>query len=160
MDYKQQPRVLSLPQRAAARPGDRHTSLALYILLRGITLLIRCGNKPDAPLAVRKALAPTRWKHGDTALMCLATSQITYSWIMMPHTLPKSYVKFLNKHGGRQQWHYDAAKVRLYLNNSCHCLSSVLWPGPVSCSTVARHCSSHCWSRMLAAPTKASPHGA
>lgn len=98
---------------AAARPGDRHTSLALYILLRGITLLIRCGNKPDAPPVVRKALTPTRWKHGDTALMCLATSQITYSWIMMPHTLPKSYVKFLNKHGGRQQWHYDAAKVRL-----------------------------------------------
>lgn len=96
---------------AAVRPGDRHTSLALYILLRGITLLIRCGNKPDAPPAIRKALAPTRWTHGDTALMCLATSQITYSWIMMPHTLPKSYVKFLNKHGGRQQWHYDAAKV-------------------------------------------------
>lgn len=107
----------------STRPGDRHTSLALYILLRGITLLIRCGNKPDAPPTVRKVLAPTRWKHGDTALMCLATSQITYSWIMMPHTLPKSYVKFLNKHGGRQQWHYDAAKVvPLYIHMSCQCL--------------------------------------
>ena len=109
------------------RPGDRHTSLALYILLRGITLLIRCGNKPDAPPTVRKVLTPTRWKHGDTALMCLATSQITYSWIMMPHTLPKSYVKFLNKHGGRQQWHYDAAKVMpLCVPLSCQSVVLVL----------------------------------
>lgn len=90
--------------------NDRHTSLALYILLRGATLIIRCGNKPDAPPAVRKALTPTRWKHGDTALMCVATSQILYSWIMLPHTLPSTYIKFLNRHGGRQQWHYNAAR--------------------------------------------------
>ena len=96
---------------ASCRPNDRHTSLALYILLRGVTLLIRCGNKPDAPPAVRKVLIPTRWQHGDTTLMCLATSQILYSWIMMPHTLPSSYIKFLNRHGGRQQWHYNAARV-------------------------------------------------
>lgn len=96
---------------AFCRPNDRHTSLALYILLRGVTLLIRCGNKPDAPPAVRKVLTPTRWQHGDTTLMCLATSQILYSWIMMPHTLPPSYIKFLNRHGGRQQWHYNAARV-------------------------------------------------
>ncbi|KAL3143001.1 hypothetical protein ABBQ38_003280 [Trebouxia sp. C0009 RCD-2024] len=92
------------------RSNDRHTSLALYILLRGATLIIRCGNKPDAPPAVRKALTPTRWKHGDTALMCVATSQILYSWIMLPHTLPSTYIKFLNRHGGRQQWHYNAAR--------------------------------------------------
>lgn len=91
-------------------PQDRHTSLALYILLRGATLLIRCGNKPDAPPAVRKVLTPTRWKHGDSAMMCVATSQILYSWIMMPQTLPPAYVKFLNRHGGRQQWHYNAAR--------------------------------------------------
>ena len=97
----------------AGRAKDRHTSLALYILIRGVTLLIRCGNKPDAPPAVRQALAPTRWRHGDTALMCIATSQICYSWIMMPHTLPSAYIKFLNKHGGRQQWHYNAARVSM-----------------------------------------------
>ena len=104
------------------RTKDRHTSLALYILLRGATLIIRCGNKPDAPPAVRKALAPTRWAHGDTALMCLATSQICYSWIMMPHTLPSTYIRFLNKHGGRQQWHYNAARVSLHEP----CLSTAL----------------------------------
>ncbi len=60
-----------------------------------------------------RLLAPTRWKHGDTALMCLATSQIGYSWIMRPSTLPPSYVHFLNRHGGREMWHYEAVRVRL-----------------------------------------------
>ena len=60
----------------ASRPKTRHHSLALYILLRGITLLVRCGNKPDAPPAVRKLLTITRMKHGDTALMCACTSQV------------------------------------------------------------------------------------
>ena len=59
-----------------------------------------------------RLLAPTRWKHGDTALMCLATSQIGYSWIMRPSTLPSSYVNFLNRHGGRELWHYAAVRVR------------------------------------------------
>ena len=61
------------------RPKTRHHSLALYILLRGITLLVRCGNKPDAPPAVRKLLTVTRLKHGDTALMCACTSQVSVS---------------------------------------------------------------------------------
>jgi len=45
------------------------------VLLRGVTLLVRCGNKPDAPPAARALLAPTRWRHGDTGLMCLCTAQ-------------------------------------------------------------------------------------
>jgi hypothetical protein len=44
--------------------------------------------------------------------MCLATSQIGYSWIMRPSTLPPSYVNFLNRHGGRELWHYAAVRVR------------------------------------------------
>ncbi len=59
------------------RPKTRHHSLALYVLLRGITLLVRCGNKPDVPPAVRKLLTVTRLKHGDTALMCACTSQVS-----------------------------------------------------------------------------------
>ena len=32
---------------------DSHASLALYVLIRGVTLLVRCGNLPDAhPLKV------------------------------------------------------------------------------------------------------------
>ena len=58
-------------------PRDRHTSLALYVLVRGLTLLVRVGNKPSAPRPLRTALAPTRWAHGDTALMCLSTAQVS-----------------------------------------------------------------------------------
>ncbi len=80
---------------------DDHTSLALYLCVRGLTLLVRCGNLPGAAPAWRRAaLAPTRWAHGDTALMCLASSQLLYSWVVLPSTLPPAYVRFLDKHCG------------------------------------------------------------
>ena len=70
-------------------PRTRHTSLALYLLVRGATLLVRVGNKPTSPPTVRAVLTPTRAAHGDTALMCLACAQITYSWIVKtPHPAP------------------------------------------------------------------------
>lgn len=149
--------------------NDRHTSLAIYLVLRGIMLLIRCGNIPleeddssriAPPLAtgysmearrsdsmmghpaagqdtradvlseerndqrsstlhagkhhldgvlkpkVRRAwirwlLTPTRFAYGDVVLMCLATAQLGYSWVILPSTLPGSYIKFLNTHGGK-----------------------------------------------------------
>lgn len=50
---------------------------------------VRTGNKPESTHPLLHALlAPTRMAHGDTALMCLATSQIIYSFIVMPSTLP------------------------------------------------------------------------
>ncbi|KAK9825197.1 hypothetical protein WJX81_006470 [Elliptochloris bilobata] len=91
-------------------PKARHHSLALYVLLRGVTLLVRCGNKPDAPPAVRALLTPTRSRHGDTGLMCLCTCQLAYSWILKPQTLPPSFVHFLNHHGGHELWYYKAAR--------------------------------------------------
>ena len=91
-------------------PKTRHTSLALYLLLRGATLLVRVGNKPGAHPALRAALAPTRVAHGDTALMCAACAQITYSWMVAPHTLPRAFVRFLDKHGGRDASFYAAAR--------------------------------------------------
>lgn len=91
-------------------PKARHTSLALYVLVRGITLLIRCGNKPSSPPLLKRLLAPTRWQHGDTALMCLSTSQIGYSWLMEPSTLPSAYLNFLNRHGGAEVYKYRAVQ--------------------------------------------------
>ena len=109
----------------------RHTSLALYMALKGLTFLVRCGNVPlvidgessrtkagtedpeqahdddDAERKrtrrawVRRLLAPTRFSQGDVLLMCLAMSQLGYSWIVEPSTLPVSMLKFLNKHGGQ-----------------------------------------------------------
>ena len=58
--------------------------MALYILLRGLALLVRCANLPGAHPRLRKMLAATRLRHGDTVLMCLGTMQIAYSWIVLP----------------------------------------------------------------------------
>ena len=93
------------------RLKDNHNSLALYILLRGIALLIRCGNKETTNPVIHSCLAPTRWKHGDTILMCASLSQLGYSWILKPTTLPHAYVTFLNHHGGKPLYTYRALRV-------------------------------------------------
>jgi hypothetical protein len=89
----------------------RHYSLATYVLLRGLTLLVRTGNKPGAHPAVRALLAPSRHPHGDTLLMCLASSQILYSFLMMPQTLPTSYVRFIQKALGKPEHVVQAFRV-------------------------------------------------
>jgi len=51
--------------------------------------------------AAHAALAPTRWAHGEAVLMCLAASQILYSFAMLPDTLPPAYVHFIVRAGAR-----------------------------------------------------------
>lgn len=152
------------------RPRNRHYSLATYILLRGITLLIRVGNKERNRRrhpALHALLAPTRIQHGDTILMCAACeswacrqawkqlacrfgqgcercthvrtadghmhssplvllvllvlrpvvywwtagSQIIYAFIMMPHTLPQSYVRWIRKQGAKELYVWQGVRV-------------------------------------------------
>lgn len=102
-----------------------HTSLALYVLLRGITLLIRCGNLPEAARWKRILLTPTRWPHGDVLMMCVATAQLGYSWIVLPSTLPVSYVRFLNKHGGKDLVYLDAVREMCQMKRMASPLDSL-----------------------------------
>ena len=95
--------------------GSDHTSLAMYAFLRGLVLLVRCGNLPGAPTWRRRLLAPTRVPQGDVALMCLAVAQLGYSWMVTPQTLPRSYVRFLNKHGGKPEYMYAAVREMIRL---------------------------------------------
>ncbi|GLC40870.1 hypothetical protein PLESTB_000014000 [Pleodorina starrii] len=106
-------------------PNRRHYSLATYILLRGLTLLVRTGNKPSAPPALRALLRPTRLQHGDTLLMCVAASQILYSFIMAPSTLPPTYVRFITRMGGKDPTVWAAIREHA-MRNSLH-----LAPGPL-----------------------------
>ncbi|CAM6129357.1 unnamed protein product [Calypogeia fissa] len=76
----------------------RHTSMAIYIFMRASVLAARCGIKGKRWGSI---CWPLTWKHGDTFLMCLSSSQILYAWIMYPKSLPSSYISFLNKHGGK-----------------------------------------------------------
>lgn len=84
------------------------------------------------PYGARRLLAPSRWRHGDTLLMCLSTSQIGYSWIMAPDTLPPAYINFLNRHGDASLTHLAAVRV------------SGLW--------------SHCTELAARCPTASSHH--
>jgi len=54
--------------------GVRQTNATTQLFLFG----------PLLPSLQRKLLAPTRWVHGDVALMCLSTTQLAYSWIVLP----------------------------------------------------------------------------
>jgi len=79
-----------------------HTSLALYIFLRSVVLLARCGFKRgERDPALRAALSPLQYRHGDVLLMCMAASQLTYAFIHEPTTLPGNYIKFLQKQVGK-----------------------------------------------------------
>ena len=73
---------------------------------------MRCGNKAPQGSALRALLAPTRWADGDAAMMCAATWQIIYSYVMLPQTLPRSYVRFLDRMAGFDSWLVPVARVR------------------------------------------------
>lgn len=57
----------------------RHTSMAIYILLRAAVLAARCGLKSESAGWLFK---PLSWKHGDAFLMCLSSCQILYVLII------------------------------------------------------------------------------
>mmetsp|Transcript_23951 Transcript_23951/g.66518 ORF Transcript_23951/g.66518 Transcript_23951/m.66518 type:complete len:368 (-) Transcript_23951:266-1369(-) len=42
--------------------------------------------------------------------MCVACSQLLQSWLVLPHTLPSSYVRFLNTQAGKKSHVYSALK--------------------------------------------------
>lgn len=70
---------------STTRARNRHYSLATYILLRGLTLLIRVGNKErnkQRHPTLYAALAPTRIEHGDTLLMCVSCEWPCCRWMV------------------------------------------------------------------------------
>jgi hypothetical protein len=103
----------------------RHDEAALYLLLRGLTLLVRVGNKPTAPPVVYKLLAPTRWQHGDTALMCISSWQILSCYLVEPDALPRAFVRFLDKMAGFEHWLVPLARVRCQISGA-HCAGACM----------------------------------
>lgn len=101
------------------RLAVEHTSLSIYVFLRGLTLLVRCGNKAPGRGILYSLLAPTRMLHGDTLLMSLACTQILYCFALMPHTMPRSYVNFILRHSQKAPYVWNAIRV------SQECISPV-----------------------------------
>ncbi|KAL2642605.1 hypothetical protein R1flu_010192 [Riccia fluitans] len=86
----------------------RHTSMAIYVLMRAAVLAARCGMKSQQWGWLCR---PLSWKHGDTFLMCLTASQILSAWILKPNSLPSTYVSFLDKHGGKDKRILDVIRI-------------------------------------------------
>lgn len=95
----------------------RHNSLAIYVFIRSLTLLIRCGNHSTKHRLLKLLLWPTRLSHGDIIIMCLTSAQIIYSYIMMPHTLPKSYKHFLTRQTCRPAYVWETLRVSLHFKD-------------------------------------------
>ena len=108
----------SLKGELYADPTHSYTLLLTY-------LIRRCHGNPLYLISVPH-VSPIQYMHfihivpifRCNALQVLV--QIGYSWICKPHTLPPTFVHFLNHHGGKELWFYKAAKVRL-----SHCLVSL-----------------------------------
>jgi hypothetical protein len=72
---------------------------------------VRCGNKGPSGSLIHLGLTPTRWHHGDAVMICAATWQIIYSYVLVPKSLPRSYVKFLDRMAGFDSWLVPVARV-------------------------------------------------
>ncbi|XVF64778.1 hypothetical protein PTKIN_Ptkin09bG0193900 [Pterospermum kingtungense] len=90
--------LLAGPSMLLTGHKTRHTSLAIYILMRAAVLASRCGIKSKR---FGKLCKPLTWKHGDIFLMCLSSSQILSSYLLKPESFPPSYRSFLIKHCGK-----------------------------------------------------------
>lgn len=74
--------------------ADRRRTLALYIFIRAVQSSYNAAKARNW-----FHFYGSSWRHGDTLLFALGSSQVMYSWIMRPETLPVSFVKFISRTG-------------------------------------------------------------
>jgi len=80
-----------------------YTNLTLYLTIRAVVLTTR-------QVAAHRHYRFLSIPHGDTLLMCIASCQVLWSWLLEPQTLPSAYVKFLDHHGGKGRSVLDAIR--------------------------------------------------
>ncbi|KAJ4845321.1 hypothetical protein Tsubulata_042071 [Turnera subulata] len=74
--------------------SNRRRTLALYLLAR----VAQCAYN-SAKSKNKFHLWGSHWRHGDSLLFALACSQVMYSFVMRPESLPKAYQDFIQKTG-------------------------------------------------------------
>ncbi|KAG5507589.1 hypothetical protein JKF63_06538 [Porcisia hertigi] len=70
---------------------DTRTELCLYLFVRSAHAFLLRYFLPRMPKALQM------FRHYDVLLMCLTSTQISYSCLFNPNTLPRSYQSFLNR---------------------------------------------------------------
>ncbi|KAJ8772402.1 hypothetical protein K2173_027579 [Erythroxylum novogranatense] len=84
---------------------NRRRTLALYLLAR----VAQCAYN-SAKSKNKFHLWGSHWRHGDALLFALACSQVMYSFVMRPESLPKAYQEFIQKTGPVERPVYKAVR--------------------------------------------------
>jgi hypothetical protein len=79
---------------SAPSPG-----LALYVALRAALLALRSGERKS--LLFTSPLGAAVFRHGPVISMCASASLLLHGWLLEPASLDKTYVRFLDRHGGK-----------------------------------------------------------
>jgi hypothetical protein len=88
---------------ADARPS---ASLSVYIALRAALLALRSAKRNTSAFSAPAGAA--LFEHGPVLSMCASASVLLHAWLLEPASLPATYVRFLDRHGGKGRAVVDA----------------------------------------------------
>ncbi len=74
-------------------------SLSVYVALRAALLALRSGKRNGALFTTPAGAA--LFEHGPVLSMCAAASVLLHAWLLEPTSLDATYVRFLDRHGGK-----------------------------------------------------------
>lgn len=81
-------------------------SLSVYIALRASLLALRSAKRNTSAFSAPAAAAV--YEHGPVLSMCASASVLLHAWLLEPASLPSTYVRFLDRHGGKGRPVIDA----------------------------------------------------
>ena len=81
---------------ADSRPS---ASLSVYVALRAALLALRSVKRKN--VAFTSPLGAAVFNHGPVLSMCASASILLHGWLLEPRSLDSTYVRFLDRHGGK-----------------------------------------------------------
>ena len=87
---------------ADSRPS---ASLSVYIALRATLLALRSAKRNTTAFS---GAGKTLFEHGPIISMCASATVLLHAWLLEPESLPSTYVRFLDRHGGKGRAVVDA----------------------------------------------------
>ena len=80
-------------------------SLSVYIALRATLLALRSAKRNTTAFS---GAGKSLFEHGPILSMCASASVLLHAWLLEPESLPSTYVRFLDRHGGKGRAVVDA----------------------------------------------------
>jgi hypothetical protein len=82
------------------------SSLSVYVALRAVLLALRSSKRNKQ--AFTGPVGSAVFNHGPVLSMCAAASVLLHGWLLEPASLDNTYVRFLDRHGGKGRPIIDA----------------------------------------------------